>query len=128
MNNELFSFIKQRCITYDYNQRYKIPIHYLRHIYNEFCFKNQKQNNNEEFFNIVNTCKNKPNYNFSNNICDIYYNNLISTNNKTNFENGNINDNNIEMIVKKFVDSIMNEELEKCKERQKNKNLLKYNE
>ena len=128
MNNELFSFIKQRCITYDYNQRCKIPIYYLRHIYNEFCFKNRKQNNNEEFFNIVNTCKNKSNYNFSNNICDIYYNNLISTNNKTYFENGNINDNNIEIIVKKFVDSLMNEELEKYKERQKNKKLLKYNE
>ena len=113
INYNLNSFLKERCITYDYKKKKKISIYYLRHIYQEFCFKNNKLNNEKEFFNIVYTCKKN---NYSSNIYDIFYDNLI-----THDENDDkIN----EKIVKNFIDSLMNEELEKYMEEQKEKEKL----
>ena len=113
INYNLNSFLKERCITYDYKKKKKISIYYLRHIYQEFCFKNNKLNNEKEFFNIVYTCKKN---NYSSNIYDIFYDNLI-----THDENDDkIN----EKMVKNFIDSLMNEELEKYMEEQKEKEKL----
>ena len=111
-NYNLFSFIKERCIVYDYRKEGKVPIIYLRHLYNEFCYKNKKEKNEKEFFDIVYLCKKNIKKSFHNNVNDIYYDNLIN----------NVSDS---FIVKNFIDSIMNEEIEKVREREKYNNLLK---
>ena len=111
-NYNLFSFIKERCIVYDYRKEGKVPIIYLRHLYNEFCYKNKKEKNEKEFFDIVYLCKKNIKKSFHNNVQDIYYDNLIN----------NVSDS---FIVKNFIDSIMNEEIEKVREREKYNNLLK---
>ncbi len=111
-NYNLFSFIKERCIIYDYRKEGKVPIIYLRHLYNEFCYKNKKEKNEKEFFDIVYLCKKNIKKSFHNNVQDIYYGNLIN----------NVSDS---FIVKNFIDSIMNEEIEKVREREKYNNLLK---
>ena len=130
-NDELY-FFKERCFMYDFNNEGKIPIYYLRHIYNEFCFNNKKKKNEQEFFDIVYTCKKNLNYNCSNsNIYDIYYNFLLKNKNESEFDleedDYNYDNFNHEILIKKFIDSIMNEELEKCKEREIAKNLSKNN-
>ena len=111
-NYNLFSFIKERCIIYDYRKEGKVPIIYLRHLYNEFCYKNKKEKNEKEFFDTVYLCKKNIKKSFHNNVNDIYYDNLIN----------NVSDS---FIVKNFIDSIMNEEIEKVREREKYNNLLK---
>ena len=110
-NNKLFSFLKEKCIIYDYTKEKKIPIFYLRHIYNEFCFKNKKRKNEEEFFNIVYICKKCPNNNNYKNIYDIYYDNLV------------VEEENDEKIVNDFIETIMKEELEKVKRKNREKEI-----
>ncbi len=101
INDSLNSFIKERSIIYDYKKKGRIPIYYLRHLYNEFCLKNNKKENEKEFFKIVYTCK-KDNY--SSNLFDIFYDNLIV--------NDNLEVQN-EKVIKNFVDSIFALEMEK---------------
>ena len=101
INDSLNSFIKERSIIYDYKKKGRIPIYYLRHLYNEFCLKNNKKENEKEFFKIVYTCK-KGNY--SSNLFDIFYDNLIV--------NDNLEVQN-EKVIKNFVDSIFALEMEK---------------
>ena len=119
-NNNLFSFIKERCIIYDYEKKGIIPVDYLRHIYDEFCFINNKQKNEKEFFDLVCVCKKFIN---SNNLYDINYNNLIVKESGIKYNN---NDDTNANLCKNFIDSIMNEELEKIKEREREKKLTKY--
>ena len=118
-NSKLFSFLKEKCIIYDYTKESKIPIFYLRHIYNEFCFKNKKNKKEEEFFYIVYICKNCPNNNNYNNLYDIYYDNLEVEEEEDD-----------EKIVNNFIETIMREELEKVKrkkrEREINSKLSNY--
>ena len=118
-NNCLFSFLKQRCYVYDFEKNGIIPFDYLRHIYNEFCYKNNKQKDEKELFVLICICK--KNFN-SNNLYDINYNKLEENENKNNEDDFKIDTN----IVKNFVDSIMNEELEKCRKREGENNLSKY--
>ena len=139
-NNNLFSFIKERCIIYDYNKKGIIPIDYLKHLYSEFCFKNDIEKNEKEFFNIVCICKNN-NKNYSNSIYDIFYDNLKTIDNEINSDNDkyinldndkdnnldNANNDNNEKVVKNFVDLIMNQELEKVKRRGSLYDFSKYN-
>ena len=101
INDSLNSFIKERSIIYDYKKKGRISIYYLRHLYNEFCFKNNKKENDKEFFKIVYTCK-KDNY--SSSLFDIFYDNLI------------VNDNlgaQDEKVIINFVDSIFEHEMKK---------------
>ena len=125
-NNNLFSFIKERCVIYDYNKKGIIPFDYLKHIYCEFCFKNNKEKNEKEFFNIVYICKmNNNKNNYSNNIYDIYYDNLKIIDNEINSDNdNNLENSNNETVVKNFIDILINEELEKVK---KNESLNEIN-
>ena len=119
INNELVSFLKERCTIFDYEKKGVIPFYYLRHLYNEFCFKNYKERDEKELFIIVYTCKNNTTYNLSNSIYDIYYNNLII--NDYDIQNAllaNENEEN-EKAVKQFIDSIMKEEMEKLKQRER---------
>ena len=125
-NNNLFSFLKERCITYDYNKKGKIPIEYLRHIYIEYCYKNEKKQNEKEFFYIVCICKKNSDYDYFNSIYDIYYNNLEINKNEINDENSDyISDFKKEIIVKNFIASIINEEKQKFKERENEGNFSK---
>ena len=74
-------------------------------------------------FIIVYTCKNNTTYNLSNSIYDIYYNNLII--NDYDIQKAllaNENEEN-EKAVKQFIDSIMKEEMEKLKQRGRDKSL-----
>lgn len=103
INDSLNSFIKKRSIIYDYKKKGRISINYLRHIYNEFCFKNNKKENDKEFFKIVYTCK-KDNY--SSSLFDIFYDNLIV---RDNLDEQN------EKIIRNFVGSIFAQEMEKYK-------------
>ena len=113
-NSILFSFIKERCTIYDYRKEGKIPIMYLRHIYNEFCYKNNIDNNGKEFFDLVYICKKNLKNSYYSNVYDISYENLV-INEK---ENENL-------VIKKFIDTIMNEEIEKVREREKYYKLIK---
>ena len=101
INDSLNSFIKERSIIYDYKKKGRISIYYLRHLYNEFCFKNNKKENEKEFFKIVYTCK-KDNY--SSRLFDIFYDNLIVN------DNLNAQD---EKVIRNFVDSIFDLEMKK---------------
>ena len=103
INDSLNSFIKERSIIYDYKKKGRISIYYLRHLYNEFCFKNNKKENEKEFFKIVYTCK-KDNY--SSRLFDIFYDNLIVN------DNLNAQD---EKVIRNFVDSIFDLEMQKYK-------------
>ena len=126
LNNNLISFIKERSISFDYKKRGNIPIYYLRHIYNEFCYKNKKQKNEQELFDIIYICKKRYVNHLFNSINDIYYNNLISNEKEKKIENDNINDSiNDEKTVKNFIESILEEEFEKCKENEKSNKLVK---
>ena len=122
INNELIPFIKERSSIYDFEKKGVIPFIYLRHLYNEFCFKNYKERDEKELFIIVYTCKNvNTSYNLSNSIFDIYYNNLITNEYdiKEAIANEELAEN--ERAVKQFIDSIMKEEIEKLKQRKKEK-------
>ena len=99
IHNDLSSFLKERSIIYDYKKKGKIPIDYLRHIYKEFCFKNNRKESEKEFFHVVYTCKQ---HNYSSCLFDIFYNNLIIEDEEKN-----------EKAVKSFIESILNEEFEK---------------
>ena len=101
INDSLNSFIKERSIIYDYKKKGRISIYYLRHLYNEFCFKNNKKENDKEFFKIVYTCK-KDNY--SSRLFDIFYDNLIVNDN---------HDAQDEIVIRNFVDSIFDLEMQK---------------
>ena len=101
INDSLNSFIKERSIIYDYKKKGRISIYYLRHLYNEFCFKNKIKENEKEFFKIVYTCK-KDNYSTS--LIDIFYDNLIVN------DNLNAHD---EKVIRNFVDSIFDLEMQK---------------
>lgn len=101
INDSLNSFIKERSIIYDYKKKGRISIYYLRHLYNEFCFKNNKKENDKEFFKIVYTCK-KDNY--SSRLFDIFYDNLIVNDN---------HDEQDEIVIRNFVDSIFDLEMQK---------------
>ena len=114
-NSKLFSFIKEKCVVYDYIKEGKIPIFYLRHIYNEFCYKNKISENEKEFFYIVYICKKSPKNNNYNSIYDIYYDNLITEDENDDSYN--------EKIVNNFIESIMNEELEKLRKKNKEKEI-----
>ena len=123
VNNKLFSFLKERATIYDYKKEGIIPVDYLKHIYKEFCFTNNKEENEKEFFNIVLICKytdNDNNSDYSNNLYDIYYNNLKIINDDANSEKYyNFDYYANEKMVKSFIDSIMNEELEKFRKRER---------
>ena len=122
INNDLLAFLKERCLIYDYNKKGIIPMDYLRHLYDEFCFKNFREADEKELFIIVYTCKNNKNNISSNSLYDIYYENLISNEYEIKFDNNyddEYEDN--EKAVKNFIDSIMNEEIEKLKKREKEK-------
>ena len=129
INNDLIAFLKERCIIYDYNKKGIIPMDYLRHLYDEFCFKNFREADEKELFIIVYSCKNNKSIICSNSLYDIYYENLITDKYETKSENNYDDDN--EEIVKNFIDSIMNEEIEKLKKKEKEKakelSLSKFN-
>jgi len=97
IHNDLSSFLKERSIIYDYKKKGKIPIEYLRHIYREFCFKNDRRESEKEFFHVVYICKQ---HNYSSYLFDIFYDNLIIEDEEKN-----------EKAVKNFIDSILDEEL-----------------
>ena len=97
IHNDLSSFLKERSIIYDYKKKGKIPVEYLRHIYREFCFKNNKRESETEFFHVVYACKQ---HNYSSYLFDIFYDNLVIEDEEKN-----------EKAVKSFIDSILNEEL-----------------
>ena len=97
IHNDLSSFLKERSIIYDYKKRGKIPVEYLRHIYREFCFKNDRRESDKEFFHIVYICKQ---HNYSSYLFDVFYDNLIIEDEEKN-----------EKAVKNFIDSILDEEL-----------------
>ena len=97
IHNDLSSFLKERSIIYDYKKKGKIPLEYLRHIYREFCFKNNRRESEKEFFHVVYACKQ---HNYSSYLFDIFYDNLIIEDEEKN-----------EKAVKMFIDSILNEEL-----------------
>ena len=123
-NINLFSFLKQKCIIYDYESKGIVPIDYLRHIYNEFCFKNNRYNNENEFFGLVCICKKNIN---SNHLYDINYNNLVIEEKENSNVGNNNNDDDYNLyLVKNFIDSIMSEELEKLNKRKEEKNFNKY--
>ena len=129
-DNNLISFLKERCIIFDYKKKGIIPIYYLRHIYNEFCYKNNKHKNEQELFDIVYICKKNYAEHLFNSINDIYYNNLIINEKAKIIQNINESDNdndnsNDEKTVKNFIESILDEELEKNKKREKYDKLLK---
>ena len=119
INNDLVSFLKERCTIYDYEKKGKIPLYYLRHLYNEFCFKNYKEKDEKELFIVVYTCKNNTYNNISNSIYDIYYNNLKINDYDINKALYNEEYEENEKAVKEFIDSIMKEEIEKLKQRKK---------
>ena len=129
INNDLIAFLKERCIIYDYNKKGIIPMDYLRHLYDEFCFKNFREADEKELFIIVYSCKNNKSNICSNSLYDIYYENLITDKYEIKLENNYDDDN--EEIVKNFIDSIMNEEIEKLKKKEKEKakelSLSKFN-
>ena len=102
IHNDLSSFLKERSIIYDYKKKGKVPIEYLRHIYREFCFKNNRKESEKEFFHVVYTCKQ---HNYSSFLFDIFYDNLIIEDEEKN-----------EKAVKNFIESILNEEFEKYNE------------
>ena len=97
IHNDLSSFLKERSIIYDYKKKGKIPVEYLRHIYREFCFKNNRRESETEFFHVVYACKQ---HNYSSYLFDIFYDNLVIEDEEKN-----------EKAVKSFIDSILNEEL-----------------
>ena len=97
IHNDLSSFLKERSIIYDYKKKGKIPVEYLRHIYREFCFKNNRRESEKEFFHVVYTCKQ---HNYSSYLFDIFYDNLIIEDEEKN-----------EKAVKNFIESILDEEL-----------------
>ena len=97
IHNDLSSFLKERSIIYDYKKKGKIPVEYLRHIYREFCFKNNRRESEKEFFHVVYTCKQ---HNYSSYLFDIFYDNLIIEDEEKN-----------EKTVKNFIESILDEEL-----------------
>ena len=97
IHNDLSSFLKERSIIYDYKKKGKIPVEYLRHIYREFCFKNNRRESEKEFFHVVYACKQ---HNYSSYLFDIFYDNLVIEDEEKN-----------EKAVKSFIDSILNEEL-----------------
>ena len=74
-------------------------------------------------FNIVLICKyndNENNNNYSNNLYNIYYNNLKIIDDELNSDSYyNFDYYANEKMVKSFIDSIMNEELEKFRQREK---------
>ena len=115
-NSDLFSFIKERCSIYDYRKEGKVPIMYMRHIYNEFCYKNKKEKNEKEFFELVYLCKKNLKNSYYNNVYDLSYDNLV----RDEKENENL-------VVKNFIDLIMNEEIEKVREREEYKKFSKFN-
>ena len=99
IHNDLSSFLKERSIIYDYKKKGKIPIDYLRHIYKEFCFKNNRKENEKEFFHVIYTCKQ---HNYSSCLFDIFYDNLIIEDEEKD-----------EKAVKNFIESILKEEFDK---------------
>ena len=122
INNDLVAFLKERCLIYDYNKKGIIPMHYLRHLYDEFCFKNFREVDEKELFIIVYTCKNNKNNISSNSLFDIYYENLKLNEYEIKYDNNyddEYEDN--EKAVKNFIDSIMQEEIEKLKKKEKEK-------
>jgi len=122
INNDLVAFLKERCLIYDYNKKGIIPMYYLRHLYDEFCFKNFREVDEKELFIIVYTCKNNKNNISSNSLFDIYYENLKLNEYEIKYDNNyddEYEDN--EKAVKNFIDSIMQEEIEKLKKKEKEK-------
>jgi hypothetical protein len=88
----------------------------MRHIYNEFCYKNKKEKNEKEFFELVYLCKKNLKNSYYNNVYDLSYDNLV----RDEKENENL-------VVKNFIDLIMNEEIEKVREREEYKKFSKFN-
>ena len=86
-DENFYKFIKERCELYDYKKNGCVPFNYFRHMYKEYLYKKKIFYNHEKFFQLICLCKSNPKPEKKSGIFEIFYVNLVLSENKN--ENAN---------------------------------------
>ena len=80
-DENFYNFIKERCELYDYKKSGAVPFDYFRHLYKEYLYKNKIFYSHDKFFQIICLCKTNPKPEKKSEIFEIFYVNLVLSEN-----------------------------------------------